>query len=310
MAIFIFLLIALFCFASFANTMNFDKSWRFELYYQDFVCGAAFFSLFFGISEPSFFSNLFVTNIFEGAKALLSGVLFNIGSYLFIAAISIAGMTMAFILGIGVALILSTLLSYFLLPCQNALFLFWGIIFIITALSFVIAAYKKSSREINLTKKGITVSIFCGVLLSLFFPLVSESVLQKGPLSPYTAVFLFSLGLLLCNLFFGTLMMKKPLIGLPLKWQDYFRGSLRRHLWGLIGGSLWCLGLIFIAIVCRKGFFSYAFVFSQGAVLLAAIFGVFIWNEFKEGKRVHRYLGLTFFFYICGLFLIGFAKYL
>ena len=123
-----------------------------------------------------------------------------------------------------------------------------------------------------------------------------------GMATPYTAIFIFSLGVLISNFLFNTLVMKKPFVGEPVSYKEYFKGNFKTHLVGILGGSIWCLGTAFSYIASGKAGAAISYALGQGAPMIAAIWGVFIWKEFKgANKNVYSLLGLMFLFFIAGL---------
>lgn len=313
----VFMFITMLCLGSWANTVKIDRSWRFELFYMDYALGVLLFSVVLGGTMGSlgnhgetFIGSLCTATFYPIMKALLGGVLFNIANILLVASVAIAGIAVAFSISIGTALVVGSFLSFIVSPHNNVLVLFLGMLFIVAAIIFVSAAYKRSSMEINLTKKGIGIASVSGVLMSLFYPLIAESIVGRGSLNPYSSVFLFAVGLFVCNLFVGPLFIRKPLSGPTLKIQDYFRGSSKHHMWGLLGGVIWCLGMTFNVIGSIKVSPGISYAFTQLVTLVAALWGIFIWKEFKSTTRVNSYLGLMFICYLVGLYLIGYAKHL
>src|SRR5260370_39717239 len=68
---------------------------------------------------------------------------------------------------------------------------------------------------------------------------------EAGKLGPYGAVFVFAVGIFLSNFVLNTLMMKKPFVGTPVTYGDYFKGGLGTHLTGILGGIIWGVGMSF-----------------------------------------------------------------
>lgn len=310
----LFMFVTMLCWGSWANTAKIDKSWRFELYYWDYAIGVFLMSMVFaltmgswGSSGVGFFSNLFHASLGNILKALFSGMIFNVANILLVAAITVAGMAVAFPIGIGLALVLGTLLNYFVSPQGNAFLLFIGVFLILLAIILDGIAYRKACVKSQLTTKGITLSLVSGVLMSLFYPLIAESMIGGRHLNPYSAVFLFSLGLFLANLVVNTLFMKKPITGGQLTAHDYFRGRKSQHFYGVLGGIIWCVGMMFNVVASTHAGPAIAYSFGQGATLIAAIWGVFIWREFKEAKNIASLLLFMFISYILGLLAIGIA---
>ena len=124
----------------------------------------------------------------------------------------------------------------------------------------------------------------------------------EGMLTPYSAIFIFSVGVLISNFLFNTLVMKRPFVGEPLSYKEYFKGSLSTHLVGVLGGAIWCLGTAFSYIAAGKAGAAVSYALGQGAPMIAAFWGVFIWKEFKGAdNKTNWLLALMFVLFIAGL---------
>lgn len=75
---------------------------------------------------------------------------------------------------------------------------------------------------------------------------------EVGKLTPYTAVFVFALGVFLSNFIFNTVAMKHPVEGKPVSMKDYFKGTMTTHMVGILGGVVWCVGQSFSMIASEK----------------------------------------------------------
>jgi glucose uptake protein len=129
-----------------------------------------------------------------------------------------------------------------------------------------------------------------------------------GKMTPYTAVFVFSLGILLSNFVFNTVLMRKPFEGSPLSYRDYFGGNFRIHAVGILGGLIWGMGNSFNLIAAGKAGPAISYGLGQGATLVAALWGVFVWKEFSQAPRQTRTLiGWMFLFFVAGLGLVIYA---
>ncbi len=133
---------------------------------------------------------------------------------------------------------------------------------------------------------------------------------ESGKLTPYTAVFIFSLGLLLSNFIWNSFVMARPFVGAPVTYRDYFRkGNLRLHAIGILGGAVWNLGMSFSIIAAGAAGFAISYGLGQGATMIAAFWGVFVWKEFKDApRRVHKLITLMFVVYIVSLSAIIIAR--
>ena len=148
--------------------------------------------------------------------------------------------------------------------------------------------------------------------MSFFYRFVAAAMdldhfenLTAGMLTPYSALFILSAGVLLSNFVFNTYVMKRPFVGAPVSYREYFTGSGTTHLVGMLGGAVWCLGTAFSYIAAGKAGAAISYALGQGAPMIAAVWGVFIWKEFKGADRsVNTLLGVMFLFFIAGLGLI------
>ncbi len=313
--------VTMLCWGSWANTLKLaSKEWRFQLFYWDYAIGVLLFSLLLAFTMGSFGSagRSFITDLGQADSssiwlALLGGVIFNLSNILLVAAIDIAGMAVAFPIGVGLALAIGVITNYIATPLGNPVLLFLGVAGVVVAIIVDALAYKKLPSEgQKTTTKGIVISIAAGVLMGFFYRFVAASMstdfvnLEAGKLSPYTAVVIFSVGLLLSNFVWNSIVMVKPFVGEPVPFGDYFtKGNLRLHLIGILGGVIWNIGMSFSIIAAGAAGFAIAYGLGQGATLVAAFWGVFIWKEFKRAPPgTNKLLTLMFVFYIIGLALI------
>jgi glucose uptake protein len=309
--------ITMLCWGSWANTQKLAaRSWRFELFYWDYVLGILLFSLILGFTLGStgkqgmgFIENLGQADWSSLSGALVGGIIFNLANILVAAAIAIAGMSVAFPVGIGIALVLGVIVNYIAKPQGNAMLLFIGVALITIAIFLDAIAYrKKAAQAQKVPTKGILLSVVGGVLMALFYRFVAGSMAtnfeqpEAGLLTPYSAVFIFSLGILISNFLFNTILMKHPFEGIPVSYDQYFKGAFKEHLTGILGGVIWCVGMSLSIIAAGKAGFAISYGLGQGATLIAALWGVFIWKEFKNSsKMINVLLALMFVLFVAGL---------
>lgn len=319
----IFCIITMLCWGSWANAQKLaEKTWRFELFYWDFVWGVVILSLIFaftlgtfGEEGRGFVEDLMQANPVNLGNAFFGGIIFNLANILLVAAISVAGMSVAFPVGIGLALVLGVLINYVATPHGDPVWLFLGVGLVTLAILVDALAYRKKAVHVKkIHIKGILLSVACGILMSLFYRFVARSMAsdfvnpEYGMLTPYTAVFVFSLGILCSNFIFNTIIMKHPMEGSPLTFKDYFKGKTREHLTGILGGIIWCVGMSLSIIAAGKAGFAISYGLGQGAPMIAAFWGVFIWKEFRSApKGTYRYITAMFIFFITGLSFIVYA---
>ena len=104
--------------------------------------------------------------------------------------------------------------------------------------------------------------------------------------------------------------MYKPISGEKVSYSDYFKlGTPKLHFIGILGGVIWCLGFILNMIAAGEAGFAISYGLGQGATMVAAIWGIFIWKEFKDApKGTNKLIALMFLLFIVGLALIIMAK--
>lgn len=319
----IFCVVTMLCWGSWGNTQKLaGKTWRFELFYWDYVIGIVLFSILLGFTLGStgengrgFLNDIRQAELGNIMNAILGGIIFNASNILLVAAMAIAGMALAFPVGVGIALALGVIINYIFAPQGNATWLFAGVALIVAAIIIDAIAYKKHSTLLKkVSGKGILLSISAGVLMALFYRFVASSMVssfevpEAGKLTPYTALFFFAIGVLISNFLFNYIIMKKPFEGGSLSFQDYKKGSLGAHFTGILGGVIWNIGMSFSIIASGKAGFAISYGLGQGATLIAALWGVFVWKEFKgASKSVNALIFFMFLLYLIGLALLVYA---
>lgn len=319
-----FCIITMLCWGSWANTQKLAAAnWRFELFYWDYVLGILLLSLLFaftlgsmGNEGRSFMVDVQQADSASIRSAIWGGILFNAANILLGAAIAIAGMSVAFPVGIGLALVVGVIVNYLDAPVGNALMLFGGVGLVALAILLNASAYRKlSSSTGGVSTKGLVLSVIAGALMGLFYKYVANSMFPDftqplpGKLSPYSAVVLFSIGILLSNVLFNSLLMWRPFVGTPVTYADYFRGNLKNHLTGVLGGVIWCIGMSFSIIASDKAGPAISYGLGQGATIVAALWGIYIWKEFKGAPAgTNTLLNSMLLCYIIGLGLIIAAR--
>jgi glucose uptake protein len=317
----IFCFVTMLCWGSWGNTQKLaGKTWRYELFYWDYVIGILLFSLISAFtlgsigSEGRSFSVDLVQAEWENiGSALLGGVIFNAANILLSAAIAIAGLSVAFPVGIGLALVFGVIINYISQQSGNPLFLFGGVALVTIAIIVNALAYRKQAKQAKkVSSKGILLSLAAGLLMSFFYRFIAASMdldnfvsPAAGKMTPYTAMFIFACGIFASNFVFNTLVMKKPFEGAPVTYREYFKGGFNVHLTGILGGLIWGLGNAFNLIAAGKAGAAISYGLGQGATLVSAFWGVFIWKEFKNApKGTNNYLYLMFLLFIAGIGLI------
>ncbi len=314
----VFCIITMLCWGSWGNTQKLaGKTWRYELFYWDYVIGILFLSLMFAFTLGSsgsqgrpFLEDLAQAEGGNIASAFIGGVVFNAANILLSTAIAIAGMSVAFPVGIGIALVLGVLVNYFGSAKGNPTLLALGVLMIAAAIIINSIAYKRTQTgDKKVSSKGLLVSVIAGVMMSFFYRFIASSMdlenfqsPASGLMTPYTAVVVFSIGIFASNFLFNTILLKRPISGAPTSYAEYFKGSFSTHLVGILGGIIWGIGNSLNLIAAGKAGAAVSYGLGQGATLVAALWGVFVWKEFKASDRsVSSLLTIMFLLFLVGI---------
>ena len=318
--------ITMFCWGSWANTTKLTtKSWRFELFYWDYGFGILLATLILaftlgsnGSEGRTFLEDIRQANMSNILSSFGGGVIFNLANILLVAAIAIAGMSVAFPVGIGIALVLGVIVNYISNPQGNPLLIFGGVALIALAIILNARAYQKLQSYDGIgkvSKKGLILSIVSGCLMGLFYKYVAVSMVsnfnvpEAGKLTPYTALVIFAVGIVISSFLFNSIQMKRPFIGTPVPFSGYFKGKTKDHLIGILGGAIWSVGMSLSIIASGKAGPAISYGLGQGATVVAALWGIYVWKEFdKATKGTKSMLNIMLLLYIAGLAMIIVSK--
>jgi glucose uptake protein len=318
----LFCVVTMLGWGSWANTQKLSgkQKWPFELYYWDYAIGVFLFGVVFAATLGSFGSsglsalaNLQTVQHRFIHPALLSGAIFNVSNLLLVVGIDAAGMAVAFPVGVGLALVIGTVESFLQTPKGNPALLFTGVALIVLAMIMSALAHRGVPHGVGRRPlRGVVFSAIAGCIMGFFYPELIRSIspnfnsspIQPGMLTPYVALAFFGLGVLISNIIVNTIFMRAG----RLSYADYFRGSSRLHLIGILGGGIWMIALTLNVIASGVAGPAISYALGQGATLIAAIWGVLIWREFRGSSKTTRvYVALMFAGYTVGLVLIGAA---
>jgi glucose uptake protein len=315
------------CWGSWANTQKLAaKTWRFELFYWDVVSGLLIFSLIAAFTlgslgnEPggrTFLEDLAQADGRSIAFGMLGGVIWNLGNLLLVAAIAVAGLAVGFPIGGGIAWLGGTILGYIIEistkgeSSSNPLFLFIGMAIAITAIYLSMVSYKRlAAHKKKASFKGIILSVLAGLFIAPFYTVTmygmdpAFGLSGTGSLTPYTGAVFFALGAFLSTFLINPFFMARPVEGEPVKISAYFKGSFKSHWWGILGGSIWMLGMVVSFMSSGEGS-TVAYALSNAAPVVAILWGVLIWKEFKDAPRgTNTILAIMWILFIIGLVLI------
>lgn len=316
------MILSMVCWGSWANTLKFTPGFRFQLFYWDYVLGLAAGTVLlgltagsFGHSGPALISDLLHANANSILWAAAGGAVFNIANLLLVVAIDVAGLAVAFPIGIGLALIVGAVSSYLVRPAANPALLFGGVALVTLAIVLDAAAYRKrESRTQTTAVRGIVLSLVAGILMGSFYPLVTHAMM--GPktgsgLGPYAMALFFAVGVLISTVPVNFFLMAHPLDGKPpVQLQAYWSAPTKWHAAGWLGGAIWAAGAVANFAASQTHFVGPAVSYSigQGATMISACWGVFVWREFAGSPRVAKLLlFLMFVFFLLGLGAIALA---
>ena len=317
--------ITMLCWGSWANTQKLSsQKWPFQLFYWDYSLGIFIITLLLGLTMGSFGDEgrSLIGDLGQAESkylmyAMLGGVIFNFANLLLVIAIDLTGMAVAFPIGIGIALVLGVITNYVYSPEGDPLILFLGVFFVMVAIIFDGMAYKATLFKQEKTPvRGILIALMAGVAMGFFYKYVAQSMAsdfahpEAGKLTPYSALLVFSSGILISNLVFNTVNMYRPISGTPVTYQDYLTlGNSKLHLIGILGGVIWGIGMSFSILASEQAGPAIAYGLGQGATMVAAFWGVFVWKELKELPKSKNWLiSAMFVFFIVGLGLIVYSK--
>jgi glucose uptake protein len=317
-----FMILSMLCWGSWANTVKLCPGCRFQLFYWDYVIGVLLGSIAWGLSMGSTgtVGRSFVTDVAHAGStaillAFLGGIIFNVANLLLVAAIEIAGLAVAFPVGIGLALVIGAISSYLVSPGGNPWLLFGGIALVLTAIVLDAMAHRLREQQTQSPgTRGIVLSLAAGLLMGTFYPFVAKSMTGNGAPGPYAASFFFAVGVVVCSLPANYFLMRKPLDGRPaVSLRGYFSMPPRWHVWGVVGGAIWCTGAVLNFVASRAHIIGPAVSYSigQGATMVSACWGVFVWKEFASAPvRSRRLLVWMFLCFLAGLTAVALAPVL
>jgi glucose uptake protein len=313
------MILSMLCWGSWANTLKLCPRFRFQLFYWDYALGLLAGAVAWGLTAGSighagerFLQAVSHTSLGTVLWAVCGGAIFNVANLLLVAAIDVAGLAVAFPVGIGLALVVGAISSYLVSPAANPLLLFGGVALVAIAIVLDAAAYRKRESSAQAaTTRGIVLSLVAGLLMGSFYPLVAHAMRGPDSPGPYAVAFFFAIGVLLSTVPANLLLMARPLDGKPpVDAAEYWRAPFGWHAAGLFGGAIWCTGAVANFVASGAHFVGPAVSYSigQGATMVSACWGVFVWREFAGAPRSARMLLLLMFvFFVLGLGAVALA---
>lgn len=317
-----FCVLTMFCWGSWANTLKMEpRSYAFSLFYWDQGVGYLLLPLLVGLTFGTFGTHgrTLIADLEQGSKAtygwaLLGGVVFNLANILFMAALDLAGMAVAYPIAIGIALVEGVVINYVADPHGSPALIFTGVACITLAIVLDALAYRNaqgSTSEPSRLRLGISLALSGGILMGLFYFLVERSIslnfthLTPGKFGPYAAVLIYSLGSFLSNFVFNRYLMLHPIQGPKVSYSDYFHSNFKYHAIGALGGIINGVGVTANFVASKAASPAIAYGLGQGGTMIAAIWGVFVWKELKGASKGTNLMILAMFvFFLAGLSLL------
>jgi glucose uptake protein len=317
------------------SAFKFAGRWRFELFYFDFAFGLLMTALLlaFTVGNLGYDGFDFLDDLQHAGKRQLvfcfgAGLIFNLANMLLVAAVSVSGTVLAFPVGMGIGLVLATVLKFVTSGSGNGAMIAAGAaLVLVSALvnsignrllgverheALARAGKAKSTRRPS-GGKGIVLALASGLLMGTYWPLLDKAREGDLGLGPYAAGALFAFGVFFSTFVYNIFLMSLPVEGEPVDLSTYLSGRPKKHLWGLIGGSIWCLGTIGGLVVlatpeAQRGSPAWGAILGQAAPLLTALVGIFVWRELKGADmRVRALTLLMIVLYGCGVVLLSMA---
>src|ERR1041385_3749080 len=298
---------------SWANTFKLTKNYRFELFYWDYAAGIFLISVVLALTmgsarggDTAFLANLHSAAPLNLLWAAIGGFIFNIANVLLVAGIEIVGLAVAFPIAIGIALVEGVVLSYAVQPKGSAGLLGAGVVMAVLAVILIGKAYGALGGDRVVSRKGIVVCIVSGLLMGSFAPFITRAMTAARPLTPYTVAVLFTLGASVCCCVFSTALRRWPIVGAPVNFSGYRRAPGSYRLLGLFGGVVWGVGTVFNFVAASLVGVAISYAIGQASPMIAALWGVFVWHEFRgSNARARGYLVAMFAAYVVALILIA-----
>jgi glucose uptake protein len=303
------MLLSMTCWGSWANTYKLAGNVRFELFYWDYAIGLAVTAIALAFYSDggallTELANATSTTLWE---AIAAGVVFNLANLLLVAAIALAGLAVAFPLGIGTALVVGTGLTFLVDRKGSPTFIVIGVALAVVAIIACATAYKRQSGGLTVTRKGVVICLVSGILMACWAPLAAASM-HGGPggLSTFAALAVFAVGALVSTLPFNLYLMRRPLSGDPVSMSAYGSGGARWHVLGWIGGFVWTVGTTANLVAGHATGYAVSYAIGQSAPLVASLWGIFVWHEFSPVKAaVARPLVAMYAFYAAAILVLS-----
>jgi glucose uptake protein len=342
----IVMLLGMLCWGLWAGMFKLTSKWRYELFYFDVAFGVAAAAILYaftfgnlGFDGFSVGDDLMHAGRRQWLLAFAAGAIFNLANMIMMGAVTVAGLSVAAPLGLGVGLLIGIGFRLVTSYTGNPMLLFVGAACLVVAIVTIAVAYSfaVSARVEQLVKegkvkttgtvpgyskgmivstnapsstKGLLLAIVAGALMWIMIPLTDSARSGDVGVGPYSLMALFAFGVFSSTFVFNLFFVNLPVEGEPIELYDYFRGGFRPHLAGFGAGVVLCTGLLayFVGMSgpAEAQISSItSFTILQSGVLLAAILGIFGWKDFRDAEPRVRAMVWTFL----ALFAAGIAAF-
>jgi glucose uptake protein len=299
-----------------------------------------------GFDGFSFDDDLMHAGKRQWLMAFGAGAVFNLANMILMGAVTVAGLSVSLALGLGGSLMVGVGLKLIMHNTANPLLLFAGsacillaMIMIAVAYSFLITARQDQmvkegkaqktsqvaghsrgmivSTEAPSSTKDLLLAIVSGALMWIMLPLIDNARTGDFGMGPYSLGLLFVVGMFLSTFVFNLFFVNLPVEGEPIELLAYFSGTLKMHLTGVLAGVVLCSGILAYLVVQAgapndaKAWFTptTGYALRQGAVLIGAVWGIFMLKDFRDAEpRVRVMVWAFLFLFAVGVLSIGFAS--
>lgn len=322
------LAIGMLCWGLWAHTFRMTSRWRFELYYFDFIIGVMLAAIVAGATAGSLgwdgfalIDDIRIAGKREEAIAIAAGAVFNFGNMLTIAGLSIAGITVGYMMGLGLTVATSFVILYFTSPSGNGLLLGVGAgVTLAAAIALAVASRMHSLNKLvaqmregktKSTKKvvpikGLILAAIGGIASAGCFPLINSARESENGLGPYGLGLFFAVGIFATSLILNLFFMNLPVQGDPIELTAYFQGKAKFHWLGAFGGILFYAGLLSLLVVARgeaKNALPPIMLrgIMEGAPAVGLLISLLRWPDFREAEgKVRTILAVSMLLFVAG----------
>ena len=314
LAALLLIVVSMLCWGSWPNLLKALPGWRLEYFYFDYTFGFLITVLVWGATlgphgsaGGGFVAQLSEAGGREAGSAFLGGLLWNVGNILLLNAIMIAGLAVAFPVASVLAVILGVGIGYWSQPIGNPTWLVAAVVVLALAAFANAASYRSLGQTAGPgTVKGLVLALAAGILVGLFPPFIGRAITGPYALDAYRVTTFFTLGASLATFAGMPLLLARPLIGDRGTLQGYFAGTAKSHIFGLLAGAIWCTGTV--ANFASAGVVGVAISWGigSGAPMVGALWGIFLWKEFKGASRKANVLIIvSMVLYILGVIMVA-----